>query len=244
MSQTPVYHMFVGVDIAAKTFTATWGPATTAPARPTVFAQNPDGFAAFHHALTETGRPADATLVVMEATGSYWVALAVYLHAAAYQVVVVNPAHIHNYANLCHVAPKRMPWMPVSCGSSRRSASCTPGRPHRWCITNSGSDLWRGMPSLKCGNRRGTSVTRCSNGRSSSTPSSRISMPLKLSWTDASRSLMRTSARCCVMEHGPSQRACSKAFQGLGRSQRRGSWLRRCTFSCASRRQRRSLLPV
>jgi transposase len=34
----------------------------------------------------------------MEATGSYWVALAVYLHAAAYQVVVVNPAHIHNYA--------------------------------------------------------------------------------------------------------------------------------------------------
>jgi transposase len=90
--------MFVGVDIAAKTFTATWGPCNTAPVRPTVFAQNSEGFAAFHHALTETGRPADATLVVMEATGSYWVALAVYLYAAAYQVVVVNPAHIHNYA--------------------------------------------------------------------------------------------------------------------------------------------------
>lgn len=40
MSQTPVYHMFVGVDIAAKTFTATWGPCNTAPVRPTVFAQN------------------------------------------------------------------------------------------------------------------------------------------------------------------------------------------------------------
>lgn len=95
MSQTRVYHMFVGVDIAAKTFTATWG--STTPARPTIFAQSQEGFAAFSHELAETGRPADATLVVMEATGSYWVALAVYLHTAAYHVAVINPAHIHNY---------------------------------------------------------------------------------------------------------------------------------------------------
>ena len=35
---------------------------------------------------------------MLEATGSYWVALAVALHSAGYHVAVVNPAHVHNYA--------------------------------------------------------------------------------------------------------------------------------------------------
>jgi transposase len=39
-----------------------------------------------------------ATLIVLEATSSYWVALAVTLHAADYVVSVVNPAKVHNYA--------------------------------------------------------------------------------------------------------------------------------------------------
>jgi transposase len=37
-------------------------------------------------------------LVVMEATGNYWVALATVLHEAGYVVAVLNPAHIHSYA--------------------------------------------------------------------------------------------------------------------------------------------------
>jgi transposase len=37
-------------------------------------------------------------LVVLEATGSYWVALAVTLHDAGYAVAVVNPAQLHSYA--------------------------------------------------------------------------------------------------------------------------------------------------
>jgi transposase len=37
-------------------------------------------------------------LIVVEATGSYWVALAVTLHEAHYLVSVVNPAHAHHYA--------------------------------------------------------------------------------------------------------------------------------------------------
>jgi transposase len=36
--------------------------------------------------------------VVIEATGSYWVALTVSLHDAGFAVAVVNPAHAHNYA--------------------------------------------------------------------------------------------------------------------------------------------------
>jgi len=38
------------------------------------------------------------SLIVVEATGSYWVALAVCLHQAGYVVSVVNPAQAHNYA--------------------------------------------------------------------------------------------------------------------------------------------------
>jgi transposase len=37
-------------------------------------------------------------LVVIEATGSYWVALAVSLHEAGFVVAVINPAQAHNYA--------------------------------------------------------------------------------------------------------------------------------------------------
>jgi transposase len=42
--------------------------------------------------------PPTATLVVLEATGSYWVALAVTLHSASYDVSVINPAQAHYYA--------------------------------------------------------------------------------------------------------------------------------------------------
>ncbi|NJK82200.1 MAG: IS110 family transposase [Chloroflexaceae bacterium] len=38
------------------------------------------------------------TLLVLEATSSYWVALAVHLHKAGYRVAVVNLMHLHNYA--------------------------------------------------------------------------------------------------------------------------------------------------
>jgi transposase len=35
-----------------------------------------------------------ATLVVLEATGSYWIALAVALHQAHYRISVLNPAQV------------------------------------------------------------------------------------------------------------------------------------------------------
>ena len=84
---------FVGVDIAATSFTSVWHPHHA----PTTFAQTPDGFAAFQQHLTAVACPPGTTLVVLEATGSYWVALAVALHTAGYSVSVVNPKVIHNY---------------------------------------------------------------------------------------------------------------------------------------------------
>jgi transposase len=80
-------------------------------------------------------------LVVLEATGSYWVALAVHLHAAGYRVAVVNPMHLHNSARslsrraktdaldaqlLAQFAAERQPdtWTPPP----RNWSSRTPGK--------------------------------------------------------------------------------------------------------------------
>jgi transposase len=92
------YQLSVGIDIAASTFAAVWTTDGPPRERARSFRQTPDGFAALQEQLRATGiAPAD-TLVVVEATGCYWVALAVALHQAGYVVSVVNPAQVHNYA--------------------------------------------------------------------------------------------------------------------------------------------------
>jgi transposase len=48
--------------------------------------------------LAATRIPPDATLVVLEATSSYWVALAVSMDAAGYAASVVNPSWAHHRA--------------------------------------------------------------------------------------------------------------------------------------------------
>lgn len=123
------YQVFVGVDIAAASFSASWSQTgvPTQPARS--FSQTPDGFAAFQAALASTGAAPATTLIVLEATGSYWITLAVTLHQAAYAVSIVNPAHVHAFARslprraktdaldaqlLTHFAAERVPprWTP------------------------------------------------------------------------------------------------------------------------------------
>jgi transposase len=92
------FRLFVGVDIAARSFTASWISSGSAPTRALTFAQTPDGFAAFQERLRSLDLPASQTLIVLEATSSYWVALAVCLHQAGFVVALVNPAQVHNYA--------------------------------------------------------------------------------------------------------------------------------------------------
>ncbi len=76
------YRVYVGVDVAAETFTASWLVPGGKPTTPFTSEQTPAGFAALRHRLQGTGSPLSATLVVLEATGNYWVALAVALHEA------------------------------------------------------------------------------------------------------------------------------------------------------------------
>ncbi len=93
-----VYRLYVGVDVAAETFVAAWLAPGGQPGTPFAGEQTPTGFATLQRRLQATGSPPVATLVVLEATGNYWVALAVALHEAGYRVAVVNPRQAHHFA--------------------------------------------------------------------------------------------------------------------------------------------------
>jgi transposase len=92
------YELDVGIDVAAATFTAAWLAPGGQPAAPCTGEQTPTGYAALQRRLRATGVPPAATLVVLEAPGTYWVALAGALHEADYRVAVVNPRQAHRCA--------------------------------------------------------------------------------------------------------------------------------------------------
>lgn len=90
--------LFVGIDIAATSFTASWTHDRQSFTTAQTFSQDSDGFARLEQHLDTTGIAPTNTLLVMEATGSYWVSLAVHLHAKSYHVAVINPMQVRNYA--------------------------------------------------------------------------------------------------------------------------------------------------
>src|SRR5579875_1108984 len=92
------YRLFGGVDIAAATFTAVWREVDAAPSRALTLDQSPQGFTTLDARLQATGHAASDTLIVMEATGSYWVALATTLAQRGFAVTVINPDQAHNFA--------------------------------------------------------------------------------------------------------------------------------------------------
>src|SRR5690349_2533634 len=67
-SAPAAYQLFVGADIAARSFTAAWGRPDAPLPRPARFEQTPSGYTSFQAALAATGVPAEQTLIVMEAT--------------------------------------------------------------------------------------------------------------------------------------------------------------------------------
>jgi len=91
VSDPVVAHLSVGIDIAAATFTAAWSHTDTPVSPAHIYTQTPHGFAALQTQLAATTVAPVNTLVVMEATGSPWIALAVALHTAGYPVSVINP---------------------------------------------------------------------------------------------------------------------------------------------------------
>ena len=98
MASCPTYELFVGVDIAAKTAAVVWQRPNAPRSRVLTVAQTPAGCAALIAQLQATAVAPAHTLVVMEATGSYWITLATSLHQAGYAVSVINPAQAHAFA--------------------------------------------------------------------------------------------------------------------------------------------------
>jgi transposase len=96
----PSYQLFVGLDIAKDTATAAWQPAT-GPARLLTFPQTPAGHAHLLEQLRATAVPFPAILVVLEATSTYWLGVALALQAAGLAVSVINPAQAHYFAQAC-----------------------------------------------------------------------------------------------------------------------------------------------
>lgn len=92
---------FVGIDIAAKTVAVVLrsnehnGPVQT-------FEQTPQGHARLARKLAQL----QPKCVVMEATGIYYLDLAVALYAAGVAVAVINPKSFHHFARLKLVANK------------------------------------------------------------------------------------------------------------------------------------------
>jgi transposase len=92
------YQLYVGIDSAAETFTAAWLAPGGVSSAPLTCDQTPPGYAALQQRLQRTAVPPPATLVALEATGTYWVALAIALHEAGYRIAVVNPRQAHHFA--------------------------------------------------------------------------------------------------------------------------------------------------
>lgn len=93
------FKCFTGVDIAAKDFTAaTFMPSGKPKLAKKPFEQTAEGFSHFLARLASSGVAPKEHLIVMESTGPYWVALAVYLGQAGFGVSVVNPAQVHFFA--------------------------------------------------------------------------------------------------------------------------------------------------
>lgn len=93
-----VYRLFVGIDIAAASATVVAITGADDATPPLTIAQTPSGFAQIqHHLLTLESTP-QASLVVLEATGSYWISLATTLATAGFAVSVINPHQAHHFA--------------------------------------------------------------------------------------------------------------------------------------------------
>lgn len=88
----------IGIDIAATSFTASWAQRDAQPSRALTFDQSPAGFQALRQQLASAKLDPSTTLIVLEATSTYWVALAVDLHSAGFSLCVVNPRQVHAYA--------------------------------------------------------------------------------------------------------------------------------------------------
>jgi transposase len=92
------YELFVGIDISATTAEIAIQRPGAKASRSFTMDQTPEGFNRLVHQLQAAGKEPSHVLVVMEATGSYWISLATRLVHDGFQVSVINPSQAHHFA--------------------------------------------------------------------------------------------------------------------------------------------------
>ena len=95
---SPTYRLFVGIDGAATTCAVAWMRPNAQPTRAITIKQTPAGFADLQRQLLAIESDPQAILIVMQATGTYWMRLASALVDAGFVVSVINPAQAHDFA--------------------------------------------------------------------------------------------------------------------------------------------------
>src|SRR5499427_5525625 len=92
------YELFVGIDIAATTAEVSILRPGAKAGRSCKIDQTPEGFHRLVHTLQATDNEPSHVLVVMEATGSYWISLATRLVHEGFRVSVINPSQAHHFS--------------------------------------------------------------------------------------------------------------------------------------------------
>jgi transposase len=91
------YKLYVGIDVSLKTLSVAWGRNVESIGKAQTFHQTRTGYQALVKALRVTGCAPGTVVVVLEATSTYWMQVAVVLCRAGYAVRVVNPRQAHHY---------------------------------------------------------------------------------------------------------------------------------------------------
>lgn len=92
VSTPRIYQIFAGIDVSAATVTLSWMRPDSRPSRAHTVEQTAQGYAELQALLLATGVAPQSILVVLEATGSYWITLATVPAEAHFAVSVINPA--------------------------------------------------------------------------------------------------------------------------------------------------------
>lgn len=92
------YTTFVGIDIAAQDAHVALVTSDGVMEQPFIIEQSPEGMRDLEQTLLATQCAPSNILVVMEATGVYWMKLASYLYDCDFAVSVINPAQAHYFA--------------------------------------------------------------------------------------------------------------------------------------------------
>ncbi|MGB7340513.1 MAG: IS110 family transposase [Phototrophicaceae bacterium] len=94
------YSLYVGVDISAKTATVSWGCNSEELSSPITIKQHRTGWQKLVDKLVSQVNKPEACLVVMEATGTYWMQMALYLYEAGLILSVINPIRSKYFARM------------------------------------------------------------------------------------------------------------------------------------------------